>query len=98
MPDERRRRLARNLAMALVLAGCSLAQYAAVSRAAPFRVVLAGDRSWKVASTGALGTPAASEPRCAERSERTAYAQGGGATYELMGKQIAGLILRYRRR
>jgi hypothetical protein len=43
MSDERRRRLARNLAIALVLAGCSLAQYAAVSRAAPLNVVLAGD-------------------------------------------------------
>jgi hypothetical protein len=80
MPDERRKRLARNLAMALVLAGCSLAQYAAVSRAAPFR--------------------AASEPRCTERSERTAYAQGGGATYRLtMPRRLPrGLILRYRRR
>ena len=43
MLDERPRRLARNLAIALVLAGCSTAQYAAVSKAATFRVVLAGD-------------------------------------------------------
>jgi lysophospholipase L1-like esterase len=43
MFDERQRRLARNLAIALVLAGCSAAQYAAVSKAATFRVLLAGD-------------------------------------------------------
>jgi lysophospholipase L1-like esterase len=43
MFDEHHRRLARNLAIAAVLAGCSLAQYTAVSRAAPLRVVLAGD-------------------------------------------------------
>ena len=39
MLDERQRRLARNLAIALVLAGCSAAQYAAVSKAATFRVL-----------------------------------------------------------
>ena len=43
MLDERQRRLARNLAIALVLAACSAAQYAAVSKAATFRVLLAGD-------------------------------------------------------
>jgi hypothetical protein len=43
MLDERQRRLARNLAIALVLAGCSAAQYAAVSKAATFRVLHAGD-------------------------------------------------------
>jgi hypothetical protein len=43
MLDERQRRLARNLAIAVVLAGCSAAQYAAVSKAATFRVLLAGD-------------------------------------------------------
>jgi hypothetical protein len=37
MLDERQRRLARNLAIALVLAGCSAAQYAAVSKAATLR-------------------------------------------------------------
>jgi hypothetical protein len=34
MLDERHRRLARNLAIALVLAACSAAQYVAVSKAA----------------------------------------------------------------
>jgi hypothetical protein len=43
MLDERQRRLARNLAIALVLAGCSAAQYAAVSKAATCRVPLAAD-------------------------------------------------------
>jgi hypothetical protein len=43
MLDERQRRLARNLAIALVLAGCSAAQYTAVSKAATFRVLHAGD-------------------------------------------------------
>jgi hypothetical protein len=43
MLDERQRRLARNLAIAVVLAGCSAAQYAAVSKAATFSVLLAGD-------------------------------------------------------
>jgi len=43
MLDERQRRLARNVAIAVVLAGCSAAQYAAVSKAATFRVLLAGD-------------------------------------------------------
>lgn len=37
MLDERHRRLARNLAIALVLAACSAAQYVAVSKAATFR-------------------------------------------------------------
>jgi hypothetical protein len=36
MLDERKRRLARNLAIALVLAACSAAQYVAVSKAATF--------------------------------------------------------------
>jgi hypothetical protein len=43
MLDERQRRLARNLAIALVLAACSAAQYAAVSKAATCRVPLAAD-------------------------------------------------------
>jgi lysophospholipase L1-like esterase len=43
MPDEHHRRLARDMAAALALASCSLAWFAAVTRAAPLRVVLAGD-------------------------------------------------------
>lgn len=43
MPDERHRRLARDLAAACALASCSLAWFAAASRAAPLSVVLAGD-------------------------------------------------------
>jgi hypothetical protein len=52
MLDERQRRLARNLTIALVLAGCSAAQYAAVSKAATFRVLLAGDSSSQSARQG----------------------------------------------
>jgi lysophospholipase L1-like esterase len=37
MLDERKRRLVRNLAIALVLAACSAAQYVAVSKAATLR-------------------------------------------------------------
>lgn len=84
MLDERQRRLARNVAIALVLAGCSAAQYAAVSKAATLRVLLAGD------SIRRSGDDSIRRGLTADGIHPTA------AGYELMGRQVAGLIVSQR--